>query len=75
MGNDCSLLGSPEIFMGCASSPKAIMQHLIPRCYSGALGFPSEAKTVTGLAGTGSHIQPVPLTHLKCGDSKALGTS
>lgn len=28
-----------------------------------------------GLAGTGSHIQPVPLTHLLCGDSKALGTS
>lgn len=48
--------------MGCAFSPKAITQHLIPRCYSGALGFPSEGKMVMGLAGTGSHIQPIPLT-------------
>lgn len=61
--------------MGCASSPNAIMQHLIPRCYSGALGFPNEGKMVAGLARTGSHIQPVPLGHFKCGDSKALGTS
>lgn len=30
---------------------------------------------VTGLAGTGSHGQPVPLAHLKQSDSKALRTS
>jgi len=56
------------------------MKHLIPRCYSSALGFPSEGKIVTGLAEMGSSapratIQPVPLTHLRYGDSKALGTS
>lgn len=66
--------------MGCVSSPQAITQHLIPRCYSSALRFPSKAKMVTGLAGTGSsaprgHIQPIPLAHLKCDDSKGLETS
>lgn len=75
MGNGCSQLGSPEILMDRASSPKAIMQHMILRCYSGALGFSSEGKMVIGPAGTGSCIEPVPLRHLKCGDSKALGTS
>lgn len=66
---------SPEIFVGCTSSPKIIAQHLIPRCHSGALDFPSEGKMVTGLAGTGSHIQPVCLTHLKQSDSKVIRTS